>query len=115
MRNHRALEKTWVRALLLVPTTLILFAGLFVLSGILTEDESPLGDPVSYLDWGILLVAVFFGPAWVLHALPTPPRNDGPPRGGIVPLPTRKPGAGTLDLVEDRADKAARLGLQPSG
>ena len=45
------------------------------------------------------------------HA-PTPPRGDGPPGGGIVPFPTRTPGgAGTLDVVGDRADRAARIAI----
>jgi hypothetical protein len=114
MRIHRAPQKTWVRACLLVPTAIIAIYGLYAVWAILIEDgHRTLGDAVGDLDFACVVVVFLLGPASVTQALgaPTPPRNDGPPRGGIVPFPARTPGdAGVLDVAEDRSDRAARVG-----
>ena len=113
MGRPRALDRVWVRACLLVPTALILFVGLFMATEVLVEDNHHvLGPLVGYVDWAILVVAIFFGPAWVIKALPTPPRNDGPPRGRVVSLSTRAPAdTDVADTVADRRDRAARTSL----
>ncbi len=111
MRTYRAPDSAWVRASLLVPTSVTVIAGLFVVSGRLFESgQHGLGDTLAYVDWTTLLLAVFLGPAWVTHDLPTPPRNDGPPRGKIVPFPTHTPlAADTPDTGGNRSDHAARV------
>jgi len=111
MRAHSARCTTWVRACLLISTSVVVFSGLFVVCGGLVESgHRTLGDAVGDLDFAVLVVAFFFGPAWVTRALRAPwtPRNGGPPRGGIVPLARRTPGdARTLGVVSDRSDRAA--------
>jgi hypothetical protein len=71
-----------------------------------------MGNAFVAIDWVTLLIAFFLGPVWVMRASPTSPRNDGPPRGGIVPFPMRTPGGDdTLDGGRDRTDRAARVAL----
>lgn len=96
---------------LLAPTALIVLAGLYVVTGTLVEGgHRALGDAFGDLDFACLVLAFFFGPIWVTQAFPfrRPPTDDGPPRGGVVPLSRRTPGdAGTVGVVTDRSDRAA--------
>jgi hypothetical protein len=103
MRTEGVLGKPWVRTCLLIPPSVILYAGLVVLCAILSEGgHRTLGDVVGDLDLATLLAALFLGPVWVLQAFhaPTPPGNNGPPdgHGGPVPVPTPD-GSAALDVM----------------
>ena len=90
-----------------------MFVGLYILGGSLFESgHEKLGNTIGAIDWISLLISFFLGPVWVMRASPTSPRNDGPPRGGIVPFPARTPGGDdTLDVGGHRTDQAARVAL----
>lgn len=99
-----------MRIVVLVATFLVGFCGQFVVGMVVYEDNHErLGTVLSYAAWITLLAVVFLGPAWVLHAPPSP-QDDGPPRGGIVPFPAPTPRAEER-ADRDRSDRAARSGF----
>jgi hypothetical protein len=83
-----AMTKLWVRALVAPTAFLVWFFALgFVGAGALESGHRALGRPVLLFDVLSLFAALIILPAWVLQPLTRPP--EGPPRGGITPLPLR--------------------------
>jgi hypothetical protein len=79
-----------VRACLFIPTAVVVFGVLYVVTGTLVEGgHEGVGNAVGLVDFAVLIGAIFLGPVWVLRAWrpPSPPRNEGGP-GGDGPLPT---------------------------
>jgi hypothetical protein len=100
--NNRALGRTWVRTCLFIPTSVIVFAVLYVVTGTLVEGgHARVGNAVGLVDFGVLLVGLFFGPVWVLQAwrAPTPPGNGGSGDGDGPPSTPTPGGSHRLDVV----------------
>lgn len=102
MQDDGSLSKTWVRACLFIPTSVTLFAALYVVTGTLVEgSHERVGNAVGVVDFAVLIVSLFFGPVWVLRAwrAPSPPRRDGGPGGDDGPLPMPPSGSGSVDIA----------------
>lgn len=91
MWRRAALNHLWVRAAILAAAFAVVVSGLYLLGATLLEDGYRfLGWAVLDVEMGLVLVAVFIGPAWVLGPSTGTP-GGGPPRGGILPFPGRTP------------------------